>query len=223
VRSLWMPLVLLGLLWIGLTCTHLAPNETTALSGVNELLGAACERALASLAPDPEPARRVLVSLPVELGPALRALHGTGMGGRVVALEAAVERTARLALADAKPWLEHAASSFAPEDPEALISGSGDALSVAFRAATEAELRAQLRPAAERRLGETGAFDALVGVRNGASRLPLPRTIELDLVSFVTEQAIAHFFVALAQEERQLREERMALLDRMQTGREAIR
>jgi hypothetical protein len=220
VRSLWMPVALLGLLWIGLTCTTVPAPESSALSSANEWVATACERALASLAPDPEPARRAPVSFPVEVGPALRALHGTGMGGRVVALEVVVERAARLALADVKPQLEQAVAAFSPEAPDALVAGSDDALSVAFRAASEADLRAALRPAAEQRLGEAGAPDALQGVRDGASRLPLPRKIELDLVSVVTDQAVASFFTALTEEERRLRQERVALL---RTGREEIR
>lgn len=210
-RSLWMPLALLGLLWAGLTCAQLPAEQATSLSGAHELLASACERALASLAPEPEPARRTPVSFPVELGPALRALHATGMGGRVAALEASVERAARLALADVKPQLDQAVTAFAPADPEALISGGDDALTVAFRAAAEAELREALRPAAEQRLTESGALEALQGVRNGASRLPLPRDIALDLVSLVTDQAVASFFTALGEEELRLREERVAL------------
>ena len=208
-----MPLALLGLLWLGATCAQLPAQEATSLSGAHELLASACERALASLAPEPEPARRTPVSLPVEVGPALRALRATGMGGRVTALEAAVERAARLALSDAKPRLERAVAGFAPADPDALISAGDDALSVAFRAASEAELREALKPAAEQRLAESGAFEALQGVRNGASRLPLPRDVPLDLVAVVTDQAVASFFTALADEERRLRQERVALRD----------
>ena len=111
-RSLWMPLALLGLLWAGVTCAQLPAEEATSLSGARELLASACEGALARLAPAPEPEERTPVSFPVEVGPALRALHGTGMGGRVAALEAAVERAARLALADAKPLLERAVAEF---------------------------------------------------------------------------------------------------------------
>jgi hypothetical protein len=208
-----MPLALLGLLWAGLTCAQLPADEASALAGAQELLASACERALASLTPAPELEERTPVSFPVEVGPALRALHATGMGSRVAALEAAVERASRLALADAKPQLELAVAAFAPEQPEALISAGDDALTVAFRAATEADLRAALRPAAVQRLAESGALEALQGVRNGASRLPLPRDVALDLVSVVTDQAVSSFFTALADEERRLRQERVALSD----------
>jgi len=206
-----MPLALLGLLWAGLTCTQVPAEDASSLSGAHELLASACERALARLAPEPEPARRTPVSFPVEVGPALRALHATGMGGRVAALEASVERAARLALADARPRLERAVAGFASANPEALISGGDDALSVAFRATAETELRESLRPAAEQRLAESGAVEALEGVRNGASRLPLPRSVDLDLVSIVTDQAVESFFTALGEEEVRLREERVAL------------
>jgi len=213
VRSLWIPLALIGLLWLGLTCSHVPAQESVASSSVDELLVSACERALASLAPDPEPARRVPVSLPIEDGPAVRALHGTGRGARVLALEAALERSARLALAELRPWLVDAAGRFAPDDADALLSGPGDALTVAFRKANESELRAQLSPAVERSLGPAGANEALAAVQDGARRLPLSRRVEPNLVSLVTENAISSFFTALAEEERRLREERVARRD----------
>ena len=208
-RSWTMPLALLGLLWLAATCaSQPAVQHAASDAAVVELLTSACNRALAALAPERETA---LAALPPEVGPALRALHGTGMGGRVVALETALERSARLALADTKPWLADAAARFAPDGPESLLGGGDDAVSVAFRGATEADLRAQLAPAAERRLAETGAPAALASVRDGASRLPLPRPVDLDLVSVVTDRAVASFFTALAEEERRIRQERVAL------------
>lgn len=211
-RSVSLPVALLALLWAGLTCAHEpAADAQSSLASARELLASACERALTSLAPDAGPAPLAPVSLPAEAGPALRALRATGMGGRVAALEAAVERAARLALADARTDVERAVAGFAPEDAQALVSGAGDALAVAFRAAAEAALRAPLAAAAEQRLGEAGAPAALEGVRNGAARLPLPRSVDLDLVSVVTDHALASFFIALSEAERQLRRERVAL------------
>jgi hypothetical protein len=207
-----MPVALLVLLWAGLTCAYEPrADEVSALTSARELLASACERALAGLAPDAEPGPFAPASLPAEVGPALRALRATGMGGRVAALEAAVERAARLALADVRPDLERAVAGFAPENADALVSGEGDALSVAFRAAAEADLRARLAAAAEQRLEDAGAPAALEGVRNGAARLPLPRKVDLDLVSVVTDQALESFFIALSEAERQLRRERVAL------------
>ena len=145
-----------------------APAEAGAAQRV------ACERALASLAAEgPQPTS--FPSLPPEVGPALRALRGTGRGARVAALEAALERSARLALADAAPCAEEVAAA---ED-----------------------LRARVAAAAPRRLAETGAPEALAELRDDASRLPLPRSVELDLVSLVTDHAVAVFFTALGREQ----------------------
>jgi hypothetical protein len=204
-----MPLALLGLLWLGATCAQRppAPGSAAPPGDVATLLSGACQRTLANLAPEREPAQPAPLALPPELGPALRALHGTGMGGRVDALESAVERSARLALADTGPWLTESAARFAPERSETLLAGADDAISAAFRDAREADLRAQLAPAAERRLEETGAPAALADVRARASRLPLPRKVDVDLVSVVTDRAVASFFAVLAEEERRMRQE----------------
>jgi len=207
VRSSTPFVALLASLWLAATCASQTEAPGAAAdAGATELLTSACERALAGLAPDPEPPP---AALPPELGPAARALHGTGMGARVIALETALERSTRLALADAKPWLETAAAKFEPE--RAKLADSDDALSAAFRSASERELREQLAPAAARHLEETGAPAALASVRDGASRLPLPRSIDLDLVSVVTDRAVRSFFDALAEQERRIRQERVAL------------
>jgi hypothetical protein len=82
---------------------------------------------------------------------------------------------------------------------------------VAFRAAHEAELREQLTLTAGDVLVESGARGALDSVREGAQRLPLRRAVELDLVSVVTERALARFFSALAEQEKSLRQQRETL------------
>jgi hypothetical protein len=195
-----MPLALLGLLWIAVTCVH-APADDSASLGNDEPLRVACERVLASLAADGAAGRRVTVTLPHDVEPAARALRATGRGERVAALEAALERTARLALVDARPWLEAAAAG----------ADSDGSSAAAFRAEHEGGLRDQVAAAAPARLAETGALDALEQVRGDAERLPLPRRIDLDLVSLVTDQAVTAFFDALGAEERHLRGEREAL------------
>jgi len=192
---------------IALTCARAPAGEVQEAQDANLLLRAACEGALASLDPEGAVTRDATPELPAALAPTLRALRGTGMGDRVEALEVELERAARLALRETKPWLEGAVTSFAPV---AQPTG-GDALSTAFRSAYEAELRAQLTPAAGRVLAQSGAQGALDSVREGAMQLPLRRVVELDLVSVVTERALARFFAALAEQEKSLRQQRETL------------
>jgi hypothetical protein len=193
---------------IALTCARAPAGEAPLPEDANELLRAACAGALASLDPERAEARHATVALPAELEPTLRALHGTGMGARVEALDSELSRAARLALRGVKPWLEDAVTAFVPPTP---LPDTEDALTVAFRAAQEAELRAQLTPAAGRALAESGAQGALDSVRAGAQRLPLRRAVELDLVSVVTEWARVSFFDALAEQEKSLRQQRETL------------
>jgi hypothetical protein len=199
--------VLVVLLWIGLTCAQPPAPEDAALGPPSALLVVASEAALARLAPDAAEAGAPPVSFPVTVGPALRALRATGRGDDVAVLEAALDRAARLALADAKPAIARGVESFTPEDDENLGAG---ALAASFQTVFEPELRAALQPTAEQRLGEAGAPAALEGVRNAARSLPLPRDVSLDLVSVVTERAADRFFNALADEAEQLHQERVA-------------
>jgi hypothetical protein len=193
---------------IALTCARAPAGEVQEAPDANQLLRAACAGALASLDPDRAEAEHPTALLPVALEPTLRALHGTGMGGRVDALDVALERAARLALREEQAWLESAVASFAPATPPA---DSDAASSVAFRTAHEAELRARLALTAGPALEGSGARDALESVRAGATQLPLRRAVELDLVSIVTERALTRFFGALAEQEKTLRQQRETL------------
>jgi hypothetical protein len=195
---------------IALTCARAPAGEVQEAPDENQLLRAACAGALASLDPDRAQAEHLTVELPVALEPTLRALHGTGMGGRVDALDVALERAARLALREEQAWLESAVTSFAPPTP---LPGTDDALSAAFRTAHEAELRARLALTTGPALEGSGARDALESVRAGATQLPLRRPVELDLVSAVTERALVRFFAALAEQEKSLRQQRETIRD----------
>jgi Protein of unknown function (DUF4197) len=201
-RSLPMPFALLALLWIA-TCAQ--PSSLQTGPSENELLRNACERTLLSFASDAEPSRQIQVTLPAGLGPALRALRGTGRGRHVEALEAALERAGQQALVETGPWLLAQAERFSAAAP---LAGGEDAATDAFRSTHEAALRDELAAAVERASGPAGAADALGVVRAEAARLPLPRSVDVDLVSFVTEQPANGFFAALADEEHRLREQR---------------
>jgi hypothetical protein len=190
---------------LALTCARAPAGEAQLPEEANELLRAAYAGALVSLDLERAEARDATVALPAALEPTLRALHGTGMGARVEALDSELSRAARLALREVKPWLEDAVTAFVPPTP---LPDTEDALTVAFHAAQEVGLRTQLTPAAGRVLAESGAQRALDSVRDGAQRLPLRRAVELDLVSVVTERALAHFFGALAEQEKSLRQQR---------------
>jgi hypothetical protein len=197
VRSSFLPLALLGGLWFGVACAQPPEDDAVAAGAPDGVLVSACERALADLAPEATSGTGSAVAFPLEVLPLFRALRATGMGARVTALEAAVDRAARLALADVRPRIQEAVARFAAEKDEHD--------SAAFRAASETELRAALLPAAEQHLAGAGASEALEGVRNGASRLPLPREVALDLPSLVADRALARFYAALGEAERRLR------------------
>ena len=191
-----------------LTCARAPAGDALRPEDANELLRSACAHALASLDPERADEGYESVALPVELEPTVRALQGMGMGARVDALDAAVDRAALLALRDVRPWLEHAVAEFVPPAP---LPAEDDSLGVAFRAAREVELRTQLASAAGRALSESGTEVALESVRAGAQRLPLRRPVEVDLVSVVTERAVLLFFDALAAQEKSLRKQRETL------------
>ncbi len=197
----------LALLALAIACGHALLPAARATAAVNELLGVAVERSLARLGREGgyEEDASARISLPVQLGPLGRALHGTGMGERVSALEAALNRAAERATAEVGPWLREEAAGFAPAEPAAVLAGPPDAATLAFRAAVEAPLAERLGKGVEQALIDAGAPAALERVSEGAAQLPLPRRADLDLVAFTSERVRAAFFAVLAQEEAAVR------------------
>jgi hypothetical protein len=196
----------LGLLLLAIACAHTLVPSARESAALRELLGTAVERSVARLGReggfDEEAAR---IDLAAQLGPVARALHGVGMGARVIALESVLARAAERATAEVGPWLREEALRFAPADPDAVLSGPPDAATLAFRAGVEPDLAERLRKAAEGAVADAGVAEALAQVRDGAARLPLPREVALDPPAFVSERVRAAFFAVLAEEEARLR------------------
>jgi hypothetical protein len=197
---------LVGLLLLAVACAHALRPAARESAALRELLGPAVARSVERLGReggfDDEPA---YIGLAEQLGPAARALHGVGMGARVVALESALARAAERATAEVGPWLREEAEDFSPVDADALLAGPPGAVTQAFRAAVEGELDERLRAAAERADEGSGVADALARLRDAAARLPLPREVALDPPSFVAERVRTAFFALLADEELRLR------------------
>jgi hypothetical protein len=197
----------LGLLLLAIACAQALLPAAREGAALRELLGAAVERSVERLGREGgfEEEAAARIDLAARLGPLTRALHGVGMGPRVSALESALARAAERATSEVGPWLREEADRFAPADPDAVLAGPSDAATLAFRAAVEPGLTERLGPAAERAVADAGVPEALAHVREGASRLPLPRELALDPAALVSERVRAAFFAVLAEEEAGLR------------------
>ena len=196
-----------GLLLLAIACAHALLPAVRDGAALHDLLGTAVDRSVARLAReggfDEESAAGSDVG--AELGPLARALHGVGMGERVLALQTALQRAAERATADVGPWLHEEAERFAPDDPDALLDGPPGSATLAFRANVESGLAERLAPAAEKALTAADVPAALASVREGAARLPLSREVTLDPAALVNERVRTAFFAVLADEEAELR------------------
>jgi hypothetical protein len=197
----------LALLALAIACGHALLPAARSTAAVSELLGVAVERSVARLGREGgyEDEASARTPLPVQLGPLGRALRGTGMGERVSALEAALNRAAERATAELGPWLREEAARFVPAEPAAVLAGPPDAATLAFRAAVDPGLEERHRQVAKLAVADAGLPEALARVRQGAARLPLPRDVSLDPVALVCERVRVAFFAVLADEEARLR------------------
>ncbi|RDE24913.1 DUF4197 domain-containing protein [Motiliproteus coralliicola] len=123
-----------------------------------------------------------------------------------LSINRAAEKAAPLA---AEPFLT-TLKGMSFEDARRIYEGSDDAATRYFQDETSEELKTAFAPIIRdsmEQVGVTSYYQALV---KQASQYPLVGNMNLDLESYVTDQALVGLFTVLAEEEKRIREEPLA-------------
>jgi hypothetical protein len=198
-----------GMLLLAIACSHaLVPAARSDLE-LQALLETATQRAVARLASaeacEVEPTLRI--DLTEALGPLARALHGTGRGSQLSALDAALCSAGSRALFDQGSWLASEALRFEVGHPEEVLAGATGGATAAYRAAIEPDFRERYSAGLPAALEAAEAPEALAAVRASAEALPLPRALRFDAEAELRERWPGVFFRVLAEEEARVRDE----------------
>jgi len=149
---------------------------------------------------------RVRIPLPEELMRLDKTLRRLGLERYTEEFVDSLNRAAEQAVPAAKPILVEAVRKLTLADAVSIVRGDETAATRYFRAGTEKELFAQLKPLIAQATGQTGVTAAYKRMLRKATLLDKrAEPGRLDLDNYVTQGALDGLFVMLADEERRIR------------------
>lgn len=186
-------------------------GETEAANGIREAMAQGVHRAITRLGTKDgfwgDEAMRI--RLPGQLGDAAKLARQLGRGDKVDAFELSMNRAAEKAIPVAADVFADAVRQMTVRDAIAIVRGEPDAATNFFRRATEERLREKFLPIVARATGEAGVtrrYKSMMGGNAQVAQLLGGRGQSLDLDRYVTDRALDGLYRAVADEEREIRE-----------------
>ncbi len=145
------------------------------------------------------------IPLPPALQKVERGLRKLGRGKDADALKLAINHAAESATVEAGPLLRQALGSMSLEDANAILSGGDDAGTQYFKRTASGSLTEKFKPIvadAVARLKVSALYEKYAGE---AAAMGLLRNEDAKLDDYLTDQALAGLFTAMADEERAIR------------------
>ena len=182
-------------------------NEGSVAAGLREALRVGSERTVAAASRPggfgDNPLLRI--ALPSEVQTMAKALRLVGMGAQVDELDAAMNRAAEKASAEATPVFWNAIAGMSLTDAVGILNGGDTAATEYFRERTATSLQQRFRPIIESNMREVGLYKTYKQVLDAYSQLPLVNTPSLDLTEHVTGATLDGLFKVLGDEETKIR------------------
>lgn len=151
--------------------------------------------------------RRLHVGFPDALNRVGFALHGAGKEALVEDFVEDMNVAAEIAAGRAAPLLRQSLATLVIRDAQVVVAGDGTAATRAFRAHSEAALLAGHQAAIRDALRRGGAEDSVRAMFDAYYALPGTTKILFDLELYVRERAVDGLYVAIGDDERQVRTE----------------
>ena len=190
----------------------LRPQEDRTTAGLREALEIATARAVkrTSRAGGFSANDLIRIQLPEALEAPARALRLVGLGRHVDDLEAAMNRAAERASAEATPLFVDAVRGLSFADARRILQGGDTAATDYFRGKTETRLASRFRPEAHEAMRKVGLYREYEALLGAYQNLPLTHKPNLDLADYITERTIDGLFQLLGREERRIRRDPVA-------------
>jgi hypothetical protein len=191
-----------------------ALSEETIAAGLKDALTVGVDRAVALLGQtggfldDPE----VRIPLPDTLQSAEKALRAAGQGAIADEFVQTMNRAAEQAVPETVSIFSDTIGGMTLDDAKQILNGPDDAATQYFRSRNEAKLNEAIRPIvqdATERTGATAAYKRMTAGTGGLlSQLGMGDNLDLD--TYVTDEAMNGLFLKLAEEEKRIREDPLA-------------
>ena len=182
-------------------------SETDAAGGVREALARGAEAAVAQLGRTDgflgNP--RVRIPLPGYLNDAAKLMRKLGQGGRVDALETAMNRAAEAAVPAARTLLVQTVKDISVEDALKIVRGGDTSVTDFFAGKTRVPLTAKFLPIVTRETEKVQLADKYNAVAAKAAGMGLLKDKDANLQQYVTAKALDGLYAVIGEEEKKIR------------------
>lgn len=145
------------------------------------------------------------LQFPQSVQPVVGILKSIGFSSQINQVEAAMNRGAEQAMAQAKPVFEQAIRQMNVVDAVGIITGGETAATQYFRRQTETNLRQRYQPIVQQQLKSTGFYSQYQMLQTAVNQLPASQRPNVDLETYIINQSIERLFVEIGQEEAKIR------------------
>jgi len=153
---------------------------------------------------------KVRIPLPGALQDLAELLRRMGQGGRVDALETAMNRAAEQATPEARNLLLQAIRTMTIDDARRILTGGDTAATNFFSERTRTPLSTRFLPIVTRATERVELAQRYNDVAGRAARLGLLRPQEANLQQYVTDLALDGIYLTIGEEERKIRQDPVA-------------
>ncbi len=149
----------------------------------------------------------IRIPLPGGVNKVASILRKYGLSTQVDQFEESMNRAAEKAAPQAVDLIAGAVKEMSFEDAKKIYQGSDDAATQYFKEKTSDKLRQLFQPSVQESLGQVGATRYYNELAGEAKDIPfVGQQLDVDLDSYVTEEALNGLFTVLAAEEKKIRE-----------------
>lgn len=184
-------------------------DTETLIKGLKEALEVGSQRAIEQIS---QPGgyldnQDIRIPLPGTVDKAASLLRKYGLGSQVDQFEESMNRAAEQAAPHATELIVGVVREMSFEDAKKIYQGEDDAATQYFKEKTSDKLRALFQPSVKDSLNEVGATRYYGELAGEAKQIPfVGDMVNVDLDSYVTNEALNGLFTMLAAEEKKIRE-----------------
>jgi hypothetical protein len=154
---------------------------------------------------------RVKIPLPESMQRAEKLMRRFGMGKYADELILGMNRAAESAVPEAKQLFVDSVRRMTLQDAKGILQGGETAGTEYFRRSTEAQLRKRFLPIVQRATDNVGVAQQYERYADQAAALGLVKKEDADLDGYVTQKALDGLFLMVAEEEKKIRNDPLAV------------
>ena len=150
---------------------------------------------------------RVKIPLPPSLRRLEAVIRSIGMSPHADELVLRMNRAAEAAVPEARTLLVDAAKRMSVQDAKGILTGGEDAATQYFKRTTSEPLAARFRPIVKKAMEKVKLAEKYDEIAASGAKFGLVREEDAQLEDYVTRKALDGLFVAIAEEEKKVRQD----------------